>query len=160
MRAISATTLEELFANETSEVFIALVTIDHPSLGSPIRVCNNNVALATTTPPATYAPVEFDFVPAPETDSQTPKARVQIDNIDRAMTEAVRTMDQRRATFTAVLVKASDPDTVEAGPWTYHVHDVEADERSLTATLGPRYSGRRAIPRTRYTQAGFPGLYD
>ena len=160
MRNIRPETLRELFASETPEAFITCAVIDHPSLTIPLYVCNNNVPLTLTDPPATFEPVEFDYILAPEAEGQPPKARLRLDNVDRRMIEAVRRMDLRRARFTGWLVRGSDPDTLEAGPWSYLMHDIEADERTLSATLGPKKSGRRAIPKHRYTQTDFPALYE
>ena len=160
MRNIRPETLQELFAPSTAEAFITCAVIDHPSLTVPIYVCNNNEPLTLTDPPATFVPVEFDFVIAPEAGGQPSKARLKLDNVDRSIMEAVRTMQISRATFFAWLVRGSDPDTIEAGPWRYHLHDIEADEQALSAALGPPKSGRRAIPKTRYTQTGFPACYE
>lgn len=158
-RSIRRETLSELYAPETAEAFITFVTITHPSLSAPIYVCNNNVALQTTNPRRMFQAVEFDYVLAADGAGQRPRARFRIDNIDRRIIEAVRSMDQRRATLTVWLARGRTPDTREAGPWEYHLYDVRADEMSLTAALGPATSGRRAVPKHRYTVTDFPGLY-
>ncbi len=50
-RTVSSATLQAMFSQETDKVFVLLVTIAHPDLSPPIRVCSDakNIVSRTET---------------------------------------------------------------------------------------------------------------
>lgn len=130
---LTAAATAALMAHQTGDALIALLTLDHADLADPLRVARNTVDVVSRG--ETYAARAF-AVTLPQDDGETlATVRLTLDNVDRAFTEAVRTIDSP-LDATIELVLASAPDTVEAGPWIFSARNAGWNASQIEFELG------------------------
>jgi hypothetical protein len=132
-RSVSTTMEGAITAPETSEIFLTLLDIEHGELPSgTIRVVNNNEDVTANT--NTYIATAFQFTPPSQNDEDIQPAKITIDNVDRVIVEAIRTITSP-ATVTARIVLASDPDTTEVGPFEMVLQNVTYNASTVSGEL-------------------------
>lgn len=131
-RSTSATFRSAVYAPETDEVFLVLMEIDESSLAEPIRMVHNHANV--TSRGNVYAASFFEVeLPSQRADNIEP-VRVTVGNVDQAITVAIREAIGK-PTFRIEVVLASDPDTVEAGPFDFVLESAEYDALTVTGEL-------------------------
>ncbi|GIX17694.1 MAG: hypothetical protein KatS3mg119_1880 [Rhodothalassiaceae bacterium] len=156
-RVLSPTAAQAILASDSEEVFVVLVTIDHPSLVQPIRIANDTEPVVRSG--GTWDPYPFEAVLPEDSDAAEPQVRLRVDNIDRQVLAAIRALDGP-PTVTIEVVLASQPDLVEAGPWVMSVRSVEADALALDITLGHEEALLdQAVPAQTYTPGNSAGMF-
>lgn len=155
--AISETARRAVQAVNTAEVYLDLLTIDHPDLGgNPIRLVNNAVDVRSRS--NTYAASAFSLTWPSQAPDGAPTAAIEVENISRAIEETLATLISEPV-FTAEAVLASAPDTVVFGPWALPLAGAETSRNSIRLTLGgadPLLL--KQFPRARFSSEQFPGL--
>ncbi len=131
-RTLSQVAQAAINAEETGEVFLLLLEFDEASLSEPIRVVWNNVNV--TSRGNVYAAMEFSAELPGETEGASQSVRITLDNVDRQIVQAVRNAVGRPA-VTMEIVLASDPDTVEAGPFNFELESVEYNALTVSGEL-------------------------
>ena len=129
---MSATAIAAALAPETDEVFLALLEINEASLAEPFRFVNNHEPI--TSRGNVYNASHFDLELPTERPDSIDAARITVDNVDRLIVEAVR-VAAGRPTARIEIILASDPDTVEAGPFDFEFSSVEYDQMTVSGTL-------------------------
>ncbi len=124
-RSLSAEFRRALFAPETGECVVCLVQLDHPDLGAPIRVCSDAVDVFSGG--NTYLAFPFRITLADDSADAPPRARLQIDNVDRRVIDSLRSVAGDAMTCTVSFVLASNPSQVEMGPLEFALRNVQAD---------------------------------
>jgi hypothetical protein len=100
-----------MFAANTDEVWLLLVTIQHPTLATPLRFVNNLQSVTSRGNLFVAFPFEIEL-PGQDPESMG-EARIKLDNIDRSIVSTLRGMTEP-PTVTFEIILASQPDTVEA----------------------------------------------
>lgn len=108
-REFSVTATAALVAEETDEVFLDLLIIDHADLAAPIRLVRNMENI--THLGQTYIGMPFD-IELPDEGERPGEARVSVDNVSREITNAIRSITSP-PTVVYRLIVASDPDVIE-----------------------------------------------
>lgn len=144
------------FAEATDEVFLLLLEIDHPELSVPIRVVKNTESVASQG--QTWIGVYFEER-LPDDSGGLPRAEITIDNVDRAITDAIDALTSPPA-VTMMVVLASDPETVEFGPIPLELKEASGDVLTVTAELGLFDSIlAEPFPGHAYVPSQYPGLF-
>lgn len=156
-RTLSSTARRALFAQETGEVFLLLLTISHPSLAQPIRVVNNSEDV--TSGGWVYQRFPFELALPPETEDAPPTVQLRIANADRQIVQAVRSLSGAAMTVDLSVVLASSPDTVEAGPYRFTLRDVSYNAAIVEGTLRFEDVLNEPFPADSFTPARFPGMF-
>lgn len=157
MRQVSPRALQAMLAQETPEVFLACLTITHPGLAAPIRlVCNNEPLVRAT---GTWLPYPFKITLPDQRDDQLPQVRVTVDNVDLSVNEQLRTLvGPPQVTLEVVL--ASQPDTVEAGPFNFSLQTATSTAETIDGTLGYEDDVfAQQVPGQNYLPSNSAGLY-
>jgi hypothetical protein len=145
-----------LFSQETSEVFLVLLTIEHIELVDPIRLCNNNEEVVSRG--QTYIAFRFDIqLPTSESESP-PKARIKVDNVDRRITESVRIITSP-PTITMEVIRASSPNTVELSLPGFTLTNVTYNALTVSGDLGMENFLLEPYPGLSFDPGRFPGLF-
>lgn len=132
MRTLSTNALSSAFAQQTDEVWLVLLTIDHPSLTTPLRFVNNMESVTSRGDLFIAFPFEIEF---PEQDPDSAgEARITIDNIDRQIVTTIREITSPPS-VTLEVVLASTPSTVEASFTGMVLRDVKYDAVKVSGTL-------------------------
>ena len=156
-RTLSLTAKNAIYAQETSEVFIQLIEITHDDLDTPIQVCSD--ARQVVSNGKTYLPFPFAIVMPEENAENIPSVRLRIDNIDRSIITAVRSITTPAAVAFSIVL-ASSPDTVEAGPFTFSM--VNVDYNALTVEGELIFTGNvlnDPFPALTFSPGNFPGIF-
>jgi hypothetical protein len=154
-RSISQTATFSSHDQQTEEVWLILLTIEHPDIDPPIRVVNNNENVTSRGDEFIAFPFDIDL-PGDDPD-QMPKARLRIDNIDRQVVVALRSIDSPPA-VTIEVILASDPDTVEIAFEGLTLRNAMYDAQTVTADLAFEAILAEPIAVT-ITPQRFPGLF-
>jgi hypothetical protein len=154
-RTLSSDFTEQVNRAETSTVFLTLLEIDHSSLTTPIRVVNNNENIISNGD--TYYASAFMFTPPSQNDGDITPAKLDIDNVDRTIVEAVRTIDSP-ATITASMVLSSDLDYVEWGPIEMSLIQVTYNKEGVSGSIGFLQYLQYNVSSVVMDNSKFPGL--
>lgn len=147
--------IEAAQGEETDEVFVVVLTITHPVLLEPIRVANNTEDVVSNG--QTFIGFPFGITLAND-NAETPRAKLEIQNVDRRIGEAVQALTSP-AKIDIALVLASDPDTIEFDQKDMELKDVKGDEISVNAVIVGIDTALWTWPWKRVTEGRFPGLY-
>lgn len=167
-RTLSSTALRALFAEDTGDYPILLVTVTHDTFQAPIRVSSDpTTRLSATDAEIIYGTVSrsmsFAFLPFQislpgEFEDSAPRARISIDNVSRELTAAVRTLTSPPV-VTIELVMASTPDVVEATFPNFDLSDVDGDVMTISGTLSIDLLVLEPFPAGIFSPGQFPGLF-
>jgi len=140
----------------TDEVFLWLLTIEHAASSTVFRLANNLDDVISRG--NTYMAFPFQFV-LPEDDGETlPTIQISVDNVSLELIDIVRTYGSGIG-ITAEIVLASAPNTVEYSIEDLTLIDATYNSQSITLTaqiqdlLNQRYPADDFLPRT------FPGMF-
>lgn len=157
MRQVSPTALQAMFAQQTDELFLMCLAINHPSFAQPIRLVYDTVPLVRAA--GTYQPFAFDVSLPDQRDDQLPQVKITIDNTDLSVCQAIRTI-AGQPTITLDVVLASQPDTIEAGPYYMVLSDAQADANTITGTLAYEEDiFSQQVPGQTYLPTNSPGMF-
>ena len=164
-RNVSEAFKQAVFAQQTSEVFIMLVTISHPSFPDDIRVCSDPFELL---PIAGVKGVvsrgdEYIFLPFTVTlpaqdDTGIARANISIDNITRELVQAVRNANSALS-ITIEVVLSSNVDNPEISVRNFRLDRVTYDALTVSGDISVEYSDLEPFPSGRFTPSYFPGLF-
>lgn len=146
-----------MMAQDTAEVFIPLLRIEHPSLGAPILLAYNTESVVRSD--GTYLPYPFQINLPVQSDEEIPQVTLTVDNTDLSVNDKIRTLiGEPSVTFMVVL--ASSPDTVEAGPFAMKLANATATADTITGTLGQEQDiFSQLCPGMQYMPGNSPGLF-
>lgn len=156
MRSLSTVLQRAIYAQDTKEVVLMLLTIAHANMVTPIRVVNNLEAI--TSQGYTWAAFPFDVSLPIESDDQIPVMTLRIDNVDRQIVTAVRNL-QGPPDITLDIVVASQPDIVEATFVGFKLKNVSYDNLVVEGEMRLEEILSEPYPQHRMTPFHFPGLY-
>lgn len=160
------------YAQETGRVIIALITIDHPDLSTPIRISTDPTARLigegyTNDLDVVYGTVSrgntFIFLPVKlglpnDTDEGPGEMTLEIDNIHRQYTETIRSI-MTPPTVQVELVLDNALDTVEAQWPEFLLTDIKYNATTITGTLKLETLEREPFPAGSFSPAYFGGLF-
>ena len=159
MRTVSPGTMRDMFAQETSRTVLVCLTISHPSITPPIRLVSNTVDLSWGG--NTFIGMPFEITLADEDESTISDVVLNIDNVDRRMVEAVRTIQAPPMILLQMIsVDAAGTITQELGDMQFRLQKVDGDALVLSSTLGfeADYLNEPAV-RHHFDPATSPGLF-
>jgi len=155
-RSLSSSAVAAVNAQETGEVFLILLTIDHDDLAEPIRVVSNNQDV--TSNGNTFVGYPFEISLPQDDAEQVPTTRIRIDNVDRRIVDTIRLVSSP-PTMTLQVVLASTPDTVELSFGNMTLREVEYDALVVEGTVQYEDVLHQAFPYHRFTPSSNPGLF-
>ncbi len=156
-RIFSGALKSNLIQVNNTDVAVFLIEINHPSLGQPIRLCDDSQDLVSNL--NTYKSCPFKVTFPNDSDSEVPRARLEVDNIGRSLvTWLEQTNGAENTTVKMMIVQKSNPDLIE--------YDVELNFSQIlitpfkvSGTIGfDRLLNARAVNQT-YNPDDFKGLY-
>lgn len=155
-RLLSGSAQQALYAAETEEAFLILLTIAHDDLAEPLRVTSD--AVATTSRGDVFVPYPFALTLPDDLDDRAARARIVIDNIDRQIVLAVRSLTSS-PTILIEIVRAAAPDTVEAQFVDFRLTDVSYDAYRVEGVLTIEDFTAEPYPAAIFSPSQFPGLF-
>ena len=157
MREVSATALQAMLAQDTPEVFIPLLRIEHPDLDAPILLAYNTEPVVRSD--GTYLPYPFQINLPKQSEDEIPTVSLTVDNTDLTVNDKIRSLvGQPSVTFSVVL--ASSPEVEEAGPFAMSLQNAQADMNTISGTLGQEMDiFSQQVPAQQYLPTNSPGLF-
>ncbi len=155
-RSLTSITRQALNAPETGEVFLILLTLSHTSLGVPIRVTSDNVT--TVSRGNSFIPFAFDLTLPDDQENANPRAKLVIDNVDRSIVAALRSI-ATAPTETIEVIRAADPDVVEARFLDFKLTNVTYDSQRVEGDLTIEDFTAEPYPAGLFTPNSFPALF-
>lgn len=155
-RTLSPTAQQAINAPETGEAFIVLLTIDHPGFTQPIRVSSD--AVDTVSRGNTFIAFPFTLSLPDDTDDRPPRARLSIDNIDRQVIQAIRSINSAPSVLIEI-VRGADPETVEAAFPDFQMREIGYDVVVVEGVLALEELEGEPYPARVFSPADFPGLF-
>jgi len=146
-----------MFAQQTGEVPLTLLTLSHPSLPAPIRVVNDGRDLISRGNTFQRCPFEIDL--PSESEGPPGPAKFRIQNSDRQIVQAVRDLSGPALTATIEVVLASSPDQVEMGPVEFTMRAAPYNADVVEADLAFEDILNEPFPADTYTPSTAPGLF-
>ena len=164
-RQVSSAFKQAVFAQQTSECFIILLTISNPDFVDDIRVCSDPFEML---PDAGVRGVvsrgdEYIYLPFTinlpvQDDTGIARASISVDNIGREIVAAVR-----RATsslnITMEIVLSSDVNTPEVSLEDFKLDRVTYDAFTISGDISMEYYDLEPFPARRFTPSDFPGIF-
>lgn len=165
-RNLSANARRATLSQSTNKVFVVLVTINHVNFTQPIRVSSDNAVLlpeagqrGTISRGEEYVFVPFDITLPVQDETESARAQIVIDNVDRRMIQALRENTNQPLSITIELVVSDSPDTVEISMDDFRLERVTYDAFTITGDLSMEYFDLEPYPAGRFTPSGFPGIF-
>jgi len=155
-RTLSLAARKAVNAQETDEVFLLLLTLDHEDITEPIRVVNNTVDIVSQG--ETYIAYPFEIALPDEDAESVARVTLRIDNVDRKIVKSLRSISSPLSVGLEVVMAAS-PDTVEAGPFNMTLVSAEYDALTVTGELAFEDVLNEPFPGHAYVPSDYPGLF-
>ena len=164
-RNLTTTARRAVFAQQTDEVFIVLLTISHDSFDEDIRVASDPRELLPTagvrgvvSRGKEYVFIPFDITLPQDDDSGVSKATLSVDNVGRELITAVRSADSAvRIKIEVVLDSAVD--TVEVSLDDYRLDAIKYNAFTVSGDVSMDYYDLEPCPKQRFTPNDFPGVF-
>lgn len=155
-RSLSPAARQAMFAAETTEAFIVLLTFSHEDLPEPIRVSSD--AADTVSRGNAFVSYPFDLTLPDDDEARAPRARLVIDNVDRQIVATVRSLASSPV-LTLEVVRAADPDVVEAVFHDFRLRNVRYDSQTIEADLTIEDFTAEPYPAGNFCPSLFPGIF-
>ncbi len=156
MRTTSTTFRQAIYSESTDETFIVLLEIDHTSLAAPIRVCKNDVDITSNS--NVFTAYNFEIELPSDEDGNIPQAQLSIDNVDQALTEAIRAIDTPPS-VRIMIVLGSDPDTIEVDFPDFVFTNISYNAFTITGTISVENFMNEPFPGDVFTPSMYPALF-
>ena len=152
----SANFIEAVVSQNTDEVFLFLLTLDHDDLASPIRVVNNVENI--TSNGNVYTAFPFELI-LPQDDGDTlPQVIISLSNVDLSLVDEIRSLTGA-LTVTLEVVLASSPNTIEMSIDGMQTISIQYDAQKIEATCQVEDTLNLIFPSDAYLPFNFPGLF-
>ena len=154
--SLSALMLESVYAQNTDEVFVCLVKMEHSSWPSSVRFVSDVVALTHNL--EVYDPYPFNMQLPDDEDEGLPILKWVSDNTTSDTVALLRsTTGSISVTVSWVLV--SEPEIVQAGPFDVELNGVEYDMQTIQGALTIEPVLDDSYGHMNMTPANAPGLF-
>lgn len=165
-RNLSPGFLAGLYAQESDEVVICLLTVTHEDLDLPIylssdateRLSDDPLIYGTVSRSNEYLYLPFEFTLPDDKSDSPPRIQLSMDNTDRSLVGILRSISTP-ANIMVELILASDLDFVEVTMPALQLSDVTIDDGRISATLVADALINEPHPAQLFTPGSFPGLF-
>lgn len=162
---LSTRAINSAQSTETDEVWLIFLRIEHSSLDEPFYLVNNTINIFSTlgSPDENtlveYLAYPFNITLPPNDGESFPKVMLEIDNVDRALVETIRTI-QEPPTITIYLALSSHTNTSELTITNLTLRDVTYNSMTISGALYADDILNSRYPADNITLAGgYLGLF-
>ena len=155
-RILTSDMLQAMMAEATGEAILILITIDHDTLLDALRLTSDGVP--TVSNGDTYVPYPFRFRLPDHTPDRPPACRVEIDNVDTQIMDALEAIETP-ATFKIAVVRSGDLDTEEVTLSNFRLSNISETDRVIQGDLTISDPRTKSWPMDIYSPADFRGLF-
>jgi hypothetical protein len=154
-----------VFAQQTDEVFVLLMTITAPTLTDPIRISTDPTVLlplagvrgtVSNGEEYIYLPVSISL--PVQDDTGIARAKVSIDNVGRDIVAAVRSAGATLSVDMQIVL-ASAPDVIEMEIVDFRLERVKYDALTITGELSVEYFDLEPYSKGEFTPSKWAGIF-
>ena len=156
MRDLSNNAILALTADSTSEVCLPILAIKHEDLPETLYFVRNLEQVISNG--HTYLPCAFDINLPSEKDEAISNAMLTIDNVDRAIVTAIRSISSPPS-ITLSIILADSPDVLEIGPLEFILRNITYNVQTVSGELVFEDRLFMNIPGDSFDPFLFPGLF-
>ena len=153
--AISTTMKQQAFLQETSDVFLILLTISHADI-SDITLVNNNEDIVSNS--VTFTAIPFNITLPDSRENAPPRATVSIDNVSREIATHIRNITTP-PTITISVTRAAAPDTLEITFAPLTLRNVRWDFTTISGELVGEDMAIEPYPAGQMSPSLFPSIF-
>lgn len=155
-RTVSLAAIQGAMAQQTDEVYLILLAVDHADIPSTLRFVNNTEDITSNS--NLYTAFPFEVTMPDDSEEKEPVADLRIDNVSRELIDEIRTI-QSPPLITISVIIASTPDTIEWGPLELETQGVTYTAESIVFKLGYSAFIGEPFPYKTFDTIGFPGMF-
>lgn len=144
------------YQQQTDEVPLVIITIDHDDLSTPLRFVNDGQDVVSGG--ETYLKAAFKISFPKRSPDDIPRATIEIGNVDRQIALAIRSITSRPS-VTVSRILASDPSTIQEGPYEFMLSGVSYDAFVVSAALSFDDIFDEPYPGDTFSPSVAPGLF-
>lgn len=153
---LSSELLAQLFAQNSDDPFLSLVTLDHETFDNPIRLVNNTTNFTSRGNVYQAFPMKLRF---PVDDGETVRDfQIDFDNVSLELIEEIRSVTTSIG-VTIELVLATLPDVVQMSQEDLLVSVITYNEKRITAKIVMDSFLNVQLTSESYTPTIYPGLF-
>lgn len=167
--SLSTATTESLLASESGDALIFLITISHPDLAVPARICtaalqrveetDEDVVYGLVSQGETFVHVPSVGITLPTDDDESPPAiGLSIDRYDDVV-DVVRSIGVDAPTVDVQMVLSATPDLLEAAWPEFDLQNVSIEQDVITGTLGQDMLETEPGCPYSFNPSSHPGLF-
>lgn len=153
---LSPELLSQLFAQQSDDPFLTLVTLSHPDFASDIRLVNNTVNITSNGLLFQAFPMRIVL---PRDDGESAReVAIEFDNVALELIDDIRSVTD----FINVkleMVLASIPDAVQISYDELKIHSINYSKSRISARLILDSFLNTEISSEKYTPTNYPGLF-
>jgi hypothetical protein len=154
-RSLTQAAYTALFAQETGDGLLVLLTLSSPEMTAPLRLVANGADV--TSRGHLFNAYPFDLVLPDDVEDTPPRAQVRFDNVSRELIPWIRGL-QNAPTALIELVKISAPDVVEVSIANLIATAPTYDVNQITVTLAVRDDTQHPCTKDLFSPSLFGGL--
>lgn len=153
---LSPELLAQLFAQESPDPFLMLVTLDHEDLDEPIYLVNNTTNILSRGLTFMSFPMRIGL---PADDGETARTvSIEFDNVSLDLINAFRTITSP-AQVKLEMILSSIPDVVQIAIEDLEIQNIAYNKNNISATLVVDNFLNTELTSERYYPSNFPGLF-
>lgn len=154
MRVLSDIAREAMFSQSSKEVMLKVLTLNLPS--GVIRVVDDENEI--TSNGEVFEAFPFSLPLPEERDDRVSRVQLTITNIDARIMDGISQL-VAPLPITMEVILASDPDTIEAGPFDFFMMSAKFDAKVVTGELAFEDVLHEAYPGWRVTPGSHPAAF-
>lgn len=156
--SLSQNVLRQLFAQESSDPFLTLITLTHPTFAQPIRLVNNSVDIVSRGNTYMAFPVKIQL---PVDDGETAKEfAITFDNVSLELVDEIRSVvGESQIEVRLEHILASLPNEVQIEFAELKIVTVTYNRFQISAKLGLDDFLNTEMPGEKYTPTNYRGLF-
>lgn len=155
MRSLSNELLNELYASESSDPFIMLLTLGHESFGT-VRLVNDN--RDTISRGNTYYAFPMEVTLPSDDGESASEVDIKLDNVTRELIDELRSVTTP-INVTVEMVLASNPDYVQISLEEFKLKNISYNSKTIQGKLYLDGFLNIAMTSEKYGPTNFPGLF-
>ena len=156
MRLFSPAFTTALYAQNTQEVVLPLVVLDHATWDAPFRIVPNFEPI--THNGLEFLPWAFEVTLPDDTEDGQPILKWVADNVSLELIGPLRSARNHIDVWVAYVL-ASQPDQIELGPYNLELSSVTYDAQRMSGSLTVEPILSKPLSHKRFTPSRFPGLF-
>lgn len=154
--SLSPELLAQLYAQESNDPFLTLVTLNHSSFPSPLRFVDNTEDITSRGNVFKAFPVAI-VLPVDDGESER-VVKINFDNVSLELIDEIRTVTTQIG-VSLELVLASSPNQVQMSLEELKIGQVSYNASAISCTLVMDDFLGGALTSERYTPTSYPGIF-